>query len=163
VATRPSGGRPPAPERGPREPALIDRILNFPYRRLFGTRGRLVIAAVVLTVLGGRFVTGIGSVTLDPATCRLAWADNVYRLFHQDRILANTQRELTRLLAEKQTALWAVNAGRDPFPSKGEGNVATVKRIDNSKFFWRAYAANLEKDRVAIGDCLRRLPGYRFD
>lgn len=163
MAIRPTGGRPTGPRRGPRKPELIDRILAFPYRRLFGLKGLTVIATVVLAAAGIRFVAGIGTVTLDPATCRLAWTDAVYKPFHRDRILANTQREFNRLLAEKQTALWAINAGRDPFPSRSEGNVATVKRIDNTKFFWRAYAANLEKERVAIGDCLRRLPGYRFD
>ena len=162
MATRPRGGRPPASRRGLRKPELIDRILSFPYRRLFGLKGCLVIAAAVAMTAGSRFVAGIGTVTLDPATCRLAWADHVYRPFHEQRILANTQRDFNRLLAEKQTALWAINAGRDPFPSKGGGNVATVEGIDNGKFFWRAYAANLEKERAAISDCLRRLPAYRF-
>ena len=159
MAVAPGRNRRPRP---PRETRLIDRILDFPYRRLFGLTGSVVMASVVVVALGTRFAIGIATVTLQPSTCTLAWADNVYRPFHEHRILANTQRELPRLLAEKQTALWAVNAGRDPFPAKGTGNVASAQRIDKDKFFWRAYAANLEKDIVAISDCLRRLPTYRF-
>ena len=78
------------------------------------------------------------------------------------RVVANSQRELGRLTGEKQTVLWAIQAGRDPLQSKAGGNVARIQRIDKDKFFWRAYAANLEKDIVAISDCLRRLPTYRF-
>ena len=142
---------------------MIDRVLDYPYRRLFGVKGCLVIASMVVAALGVRYATGLATVTLEPTSCELAWTDTAYRLFHKERILANTQREFPRLLAETQTALWAVNAGRDPFPSKTAGNVAAPKRIDKDKFFWRSYAINLEKERVAIGDCLRRLPTYRFD
>lgn len=158
-----SAGAGPGAGRGRRKPRLIDRIVDFPYRRLFGLKGCAVLAAVVLVVLGVRFVTGIATVTLDPMTCELAWTDAPYRLFHEQQILANTRRELPRLLAEKQTALWAIRAGRDPFASKADGNVARIKRIDKDKFFWRSYAENLEKQRAAIGECLHRLPAYRFD
>lgn len=145
-------------------PALIDRILDFPYRRLFGPRGQLVIATVVVLLLAVKFITGVQSVTLDPLTCELAWADRVYKPFHQQRILANTRRELSDLLAEKQKAMWAIQAGRNPFPAAADGNVAGgQRRINKDKFFWRSYAANLEKERAAISACLRRLPTYRFD
>lgn len=145
-------------------PSLTDRILDFPYRKLFGPRGRLVIASAVVLLLAVKFVTGIQSVTLDPLTCELAWVDRVYEPLHEQRILANTRREFSDLLAEKQKALWAIQAGRNPLPAAAEGNVAGgERRINKDKFFWRTYAANLEKERVAISACLRRLPTYRFD
>ena len=151
------------PGRGIAKPRLIDRIVDYPYRRLFGVKGCTVIALVVLAAVATRYVTGIATVTLDPMTCELAWTDAPYKLFHKQQVLDNTRRALGPMIAEKQTALWAIRAGRDPFPSKGSGNVATVKRIDKDKFFWRSYAENLEKQRLAISDCLRRLDGYRFD
>jgi len=158
-----SGKARPARQRARDKPKVIDRILDFPYRKLFGLSGQLTIASFVLVILVVKFVTGINTVTLDPMTCELAWVDTVYKPFHKQRILANTQSELTKLMAEKQTALWQINAGRNPFPSTGNGNVAGAKRINKDKFFWRSYAVNLEKERVAISTCLRRLPTYSFD
>ncbi len=149
--------------RAVRRPKLIDRIVDYPYRRLFGVKGCTVIALVVLATVAIRYVVGIATVTLDPATCELAWTDAPYKLAHKERILENTRREFSRIVAEKQTALWAIQAGRDPFPSKGDSNVARIKRIDQDKFFWRAYAQNLQTEIAAMSDCLRRLPGYRFD
>lgn len=162
---RPSAtGQPRPPQRRRRDaPKLIDRILDFPYRKLFGLTGQLVIASVVLIGLVVKFIVGINTVTLDPLTCELAWVDSVYKPFHKQRILANTRRELSRLLAEKQTALWQINDGRNPFPSTNSGNVAGAKRINKDKFFWRSYAANLKKEHLAISNCLRRLPTYTFD
>ena len=151
------------PGRGIAKPRLIDRIVDYPYRRLFGVTGCTVIVLAILAVTAVRYAVGVSTVTLDPRTCELAWTDAPYKLFHQQGILENTRRELGRLTAEKQKVLWDIQAGRDPFPSKGDGNVARIKRIDNDKFFWRAYAQNLEKDLAAMGECLRRLPTYRFD
>lgn len=159
VAQRPTRG----PGRTARRPRLIDRIVDYPYRRLFGVKGCTIIALVVLAAVAVRYVAGIATVSLDPATCRLAWTDTPYVPFFKERILENTRREFGRLLAEKQKTLWDIQAGRDPFPSKTAGNVAGIRRIDNDKFFWRAYAQNLETEIAAISDCLRRLPGYRFD
>lgn len=159
MAAGPNGDRRPRPAR---EARLIDRVLDFPYRRLFGLKGCLVIAVCVLAVLGVRFVTGIATVTLDPTTCRLAGLNVVYKPFHQQRILENTQQALQRQIGEKQTALWAVRAGRDPFAPK-DAAITAARTIDRDKFFWRSYAANLEKEIQAIGDCLRKLPDYRFD
>ena len=151
------------PPRGRREPRLIDRIVDYPYRKLFGLRGQLVIASVILIGLSAKFVIGINTVSLDPMTCELAWTDAVYRPFHKDRILANTQRKLTALLVETQTELWQVNAGRNPFGSTGGGNVVGADKINTDKFFWRAYAENLKKKRIAVSNCLGRLPTYTFD
>ncbi|MEQ9329812.1 hypothetical protein [Thalassobaculum sp.] len=151
------------PGRGIAKPRLIDRIVDYPYRRLFGVTGCTVIVLVILAITVARYAFGIATVTLDPRTCELAWKDAPYKLFHKEGILENTRRELGRLTAEKQKVLWDIQAGRDPFPSKGDGNVARIKRIDNDKFFWRAYAQNLEKDLAAMGECLHRLPTYRFD
>ena len=116
-----------------------------------------MIAAVVLVGLAVKFVTGIATVTLDPMTCALAWSDTIYRYTHEERVVANTRRELNRLTGEKQTILWQIQSGRDPFPSKSDGNVARVKRIDKDKFFWRSYAANLEKQLQAIEECRRQV------
>ncbi|GHD61762.1 hypothetical protein GCM10017083_49560 [Thalassobaculum fulvum] len=159
MAQRPTRGH----GRTARRPRLIDRIVDYPYRRLFGVKGCSVIALVVLAAVAIRYTVGIGTVTLDPMTCRLAWTDAPYKPFFKERILQNTRRELGRQVAEKQKALWDIRAGRDPFPAKASGNVAGIRRIDNDKFFWRAYAQNLETEIAAISDCLRRLPGYRFD
>lgn len=147
----------------PREPKLIDKILDYPYGKLFGLRGQLVIGSVIIVVLVIRFFTGISTVTLDPLTCKLAWADEVYELFHKQRILLNTRYELNRLLAEKQTALRQINDGRSPFSSPSDGNVVRAKKINKDKFFWRSYANNLRKENTAIIKCMGRLPTYRFD
>lgn len=160
---RPPAGRAARRAGGRRPPTLIDRILDFPYRRLFGRTGRLVIAGVVLVLLAVKFVTGIDTVGLDPATCELAWADKVYQPFFKARILANSRRDLSQQLADKQATLWQIKAGRNPFPSDSGGNVARVRTINPDKFFWRSYASNLESEIAAISDCLRRLPTYRFD
>lgn len=159
MTARPTG----RPRRGPAKPRLIDRIVDYPYRRLFGVTGCTVIVVAILTIVAVRYVVGVATVTLDPATCELAWTDAPYKPFVKERILENTRRELSRQIAEKQKALWDIRAGRDPFPSKSNGNVARVKRIDNGKFFWRSYAENLEKQVAAMGACLHRLPAYRFD
>ncbi len=159
MAAKSTGGH----GRGRGKPRLIDRIVDYPYGRLFGVKGCSVIALAVLAVVIVRYALGIATVTLGPTTCELAWSDAPYRLFFKERILENTRRELGRLTAEKQTVLWAIQAGRDPFPSKSDGNVARIKRIDNDKFFWRTYAQNLEKELAAMSACLRRLPTYRFD
>lgn len=159
MAAKSTGGRRP----GRPKPRLVDRIFDYPYRRLFGVKGCTVIALVVLGAVATRYALGAATVSLAPASCELAWTDAPYKLFMKQRILDNTRRELGRLTAEKQTVLWAIQAGRDPFPSKGDGNVMRIKRIDNDKFFWRTYAQNLEKELAAMNACLRRLDTYRFD
>jgi|OM-RGC.v1.021554069 hypothetical protein len=170
VADQPTRGRPSesgesraARRRALDRPKLIDRILDYPYSRLFGLKGKLVIVAIVLIGLVVKFVTGINTVTVDPTTCELGWADEIYRVTHKQRVVANSQRELGRLTGEKQTVLWAIQAGRDPFPSKAGGNVARIQRIDKDKFFWRSYAGNLEKDLAAISACLQRLSTSGID
>ncbi|MDA0340329.1 MAG: hypothetical protein O3B74_01880 [Proteobacteria bacterium] len=141
---------------------MTDRILDYPYGKLFGWVGQLVIASVVLVGLVVKFITGIDSVALDMRTCELAWYDGVYKPFHKDRILANTRRDLNKLMVEKQTMLYQINLGRNPYASSTDGNVVGGRKINKDKFFWKASAENLKKDRLAIGNCLRRLPAYDF-
>ena len=138
---------------------MIDRILDYPYRRLFGLRGQLVIGSVILLALVTKFFTGIDSVTLDPMSCALSGFDHVYKPFHKDRILANTRVALSKLMVEKQTILRQVNDGRNPFPSVTDGNIVRARKIDKNKFFWRSYIANLKKENLAIVKCLSARPG----
>lgn len=152
----------PRPRRRAK-PKLIDRILDYPYARLFGWKGQLVIASVVLIGLAVKFVVGINTVTLDPMSCQLAWSDGVYKLFHKERILANTRNELNALMREKQTLIYQVNSGRNPYASSTDGNVVNSRKINKNKFFWKSFLENLKKERLAIGNCLRQLPNYKFD
>jgi hypothetical protein len=144
------------------EPTLIDRILDYPYGKWFGWQGRLVIAAAVLTGLVVKFVVGIHTVTLDPMTCELAWTDGVYKVFHRERILSNTHRELNDLMRENQTLIYQIESGRNPYASASDGNVLNARKINQDKFFWKSFLANLKKERLAYSACLRRLPTYDF-
>lgn len=137
--------------------------MDYPYARLFGWKGQLVIASVVLIGLAVKFVVGINTVTLDPMSCQLAWSDGVYKLFHKERILANTRHELNALMREKQTLIYQVNSGRNPYASSTDGNVVNSRKINKNKFFWKSFLKNLKKERLAIGNCLRQLPNYKFD
>ena len=158
---RPSEGSKTSRRRAPK-PKLIDRILNYPYRKLFGLKGQLVIASVIVIVLVIKFITGIYTVTLNPISCELAWLDSVYKLFHKERILTNTGVELNKLLIEKQTMLRDINDGRNPFHSTSDGNVYRARKINKNKFFWKSHAANLKKQSGAISKCISRLRNYRF-
>jgi hypothetical protein len=167
VAKKPTNGT-PAPNTGrPRrrraKPKLIDRILDYPYGRLFGLKGQLVIALVILIGLAVKFVVGINTVSLDPMTCQLAWSDGVYKIFHKDQILVNTRRELNKLMTEKQTLIYQVNSGRNPYESTTDGNVRNARKINKNKFFWKSFLANLKKERLAVGNCLGKLPNYKFE
>ena len=159
--SQPSSENPRPRQRRRRiEPKLIDRILDYPYGRLFGWKGQLVIALVVLIGLSVKFVVGINTVALDPMTCKLAWSDGVYKIFHQDRILANTRRDLNVLMREKQTLIYQVNSGRNPYASSTDGNVVNSRKINKNKFFWKSFLANTKKERLAIGNCFAH---PRFD
>jgi hypothetical protein len=153
--------RPPRARRRP-EPKMIDRILDYPYGNLFGWKGQIVIASVILIGLVVKFVVGINTVALDPMTCELAWSDGVYKIAHKDRILVNTRRDLNKLMTEKQTLIYQVNSGRNPYASATDGNVRNSRKINKNKFFWKSFLANLKKERLAIGNCLRKLPNYNF-
>lgn len=141
---------------------MIDRILDYPYGGLFGLKGQLVIALVILIGLAVKFVVGINTVALNPLSCELAWVDGVYKVFHKDDILANTRRDLNKLMTEKQTLIYQVNSGRNPYASATDGNVRNARKINKNKFFWVAFLANLRKEHLAIGNCLRKLPNYDF-
>ena len=158
---RPSEGLKTPRRRAPK-PQLIDRILDYPYRKLFGLKGQLVIASVIVVVLVIKFITGIYTVTLNPVTCELAWFNSAYKLFHKERILTNTRVELNKLLIEKQTMLRDINDGRNPFHSTSDGNVYRARKINKNKFFWKSHVANLKKQSGAIGKCQNRLRNYRF-
>lgn len=159
----PTDGK-PTPRRARRraKPKMIDRVLDYPYGRLFGLKGQLVIALVVVIGLAVKFVVGINTVTLDPMTCELAWTDGVYKIMHKDQILANTRRELNKLMTEKQTLIYQVNSGRNPYASSTDGNVRNSRKINKNKFFWKSFLANLKKERLAVGNCLGKLPNYDF-
>jgi hypothetical protein len=154
------GSSPPPRARRRAKPKLIDRILDYPYGKLFGLKGQLVIALVVVIGLTLKFVLGINTVALDPLTCELAWSDGVYKVFHKENILANTRRDLNKLMTEKQTLIYQVNSGRNPYASSTDGNVRNSRKINKNKFFWKSFLANLKKERLAIGGCLRKLPNY---
>lgn len=169
MARKPTNDGPaPAPTSGRRarrrpKPKMIDRILDYPYGRLFGWKGQLVIVSVILIGLVAKFVVGINTVALDPMTCQLAWIDGVYKIIHKDRILANTRRDLNKLMTEKQTLIYQVNSGRNPYASSTDGNIRNARKINKNKFFWKSFLANLKKERLAVGNCLRQLPTYKFD
>jgi hypothetical protein len=83
VAQTPPKEPSPTPKRLPRrrmKRGLMDRVLDYPYGGLFGLKGKLVIAAVVVLGLIVKFLVGINSVALDPLTCELAWTDGVYKI-----------------------------------------------------------------------------------
>ena len=71
---------------------LIDRILDFPYRKLFGVRGQIIIGTIVVFVFLIKFFSGIDTVMLDAKTCKVSLWDTPYLLFHKERILKNTER-----------------------------------------------------------------------
>jgi hypothetical protein len=162
VANPPRKGSPTPARRRRVKPKLIDRILDYPYERMFGLKGRLVIAAVIFIGVAVKLVVGINTVTLDPMTCELAGIDSVYKIFHKDRILANTRRDLNKLMTEKQTLIYQVNSGRNPYESSTDGNVRNARKINKNKFFWKSFLANLKKERLAIGSCLGKLSNYDF-
>jgi hypothetical protein len=165
VARMPPKEPSPTPKRLPRrrmKRGLTDRVLDYPYGRLFGLKGKMVIAAVVVLGLIAKFLVGINSVALDPLTCELAWTDGGYKILHKERILANTRRDLNRLMTEKQTLIYQVNSGRNPYHSSTDGNVVNARKINKNKFFWKSFLANLKKERLAVGSCLRKLPNYNF-
>ncbi len=143
-------------------PTLIDRILDYPYAKWFGWQGRLVISGVILTGLVVKFIVGIHTVTLDPLSCELAWSDSVYKIFHKDRILANTNEKLNDLMRDNQTLIYQIESGRNPYASSTDGNVMNARKINQDKFFWKSFLANLKKERLAYSAYLRRLPNYEF-
>ena len=79
---------------------LIDRILDFPYRKLFGVRGQITIGTIVVLVLIVKFFSGINTVMLDAKTCSVSFWDTPYLLFHKEQILKKLIRQESRLFSE---------------------------------------------------------------
>ena len=47
------------------KPTLLDKALEFPYRKLFGRTGKIVIASSLVIFLSTKFFLGIDTVRLD--------------------------------------------------------------------------------------------------
>ena len=75
---------------------LIDRILDFPYRKLFGIRGQITIGTIIVLVLIVKFFSGIHTVMLDTKTCKVSFWDTPYLLFHKEKILKKYCLKLAR-------------------------------------------------------------------
>ena len=65
-------------------------------------------------------------------------------------------------MTEKQTLIYQVNSSRNPYESSTDGNVRNALKIYKNKFFWKPFLANLKKERLAIDNCLEKLPNYDF-
>lgn len=141
------------------KPGLIDRVLDYSIEKMFGLKGRLVIVIGLVVKL----VVGINTVTLDPIMCKLAGINNVYRVFHNDRILAKTLYNFNKLMTEKQTLIYQVNSGRSPYEASTDGNVHNEHKINKNIYFWKPFLANLKKKCLAIAFCLGKLPNYDFE
>ena len=141
---------------------MIDRILDFPYRKLFGVRGQLVIFSTILIVLIIKFIAGINSVALDPKSCRLSTIDSPYLLFHKEHILKNTSTLLRTSLIENQRILRHIADGINPFESSTDGNVKRARKINRKKFLWRTMVKRLRKDNLSIIRCQGKLKTYKF-
>ena len=64
------------------KPKLLDKILELPFRKLFGRTGKIVIASSLVIFLITKFIIGIETVRLDPKTCKLSIWYIAYLLFH---------------------------------------------------------------------------------
>ena len=102
-------------ERKGDAPRLIDRILDFPYRKLFGIRGQITIGTILVLALVIKFFSGISTVSLDFKTCKLSLWDAPYLLFHKERILKNTASSLREKFLENQRIVRHINDGINPY------------------------------------------------
>ena len=144
------------------KPKLLDKILEFPYRKLYGRTGKIVIASSLLIFLGSKFFLGIETVRLDPKTCKLSNWDMAYLLFHKKKILSNTSKSFQKSMRENQIMLRHINDGINPFESSTDGNVRRARKINRDKFFWKTMGKRLVRENQAIIKCLGKLPRYKF-
>jgi len=144
------------------KPTLLDKILEFPYKKLFGRTGKIVIASSLVIFLGAKFFLGIETVRLDPQTCKLSNWDIAYLLFHKKKILKNTSTSFQKSMRKNQIMLRQINSGINPFESSTDGNVRGARKINRDKFFWKTMGKRLVRENQAIIKCLGQLPRYKF-
>ncbi len=149
-------------KRSLQNPSLMNRLIDFPYQKLFGRRGQIIIASIFFLFLIVKFVTGLNSVSLQPESCKLSFIDLPYALFHQDRIISNTRISFQTKLIQNQTKLRQINDGRSPFRSVTDGNTVRARKINTDKFVWRALRTTLKNENHALAKCLGRLSNYQF-
>ena len=94
---------------------LIDRILDFPYRKLFGVRGQITIGTIVVFVFIIKFFSGIDTVMLDAKTCKVSIWDTPYLLFHKERSICHN--ELLYLIKKVLYFICASDRGASPTPA----------------------------------------------
>ena len=141
---------------------MIDHILDFPYRKLFGVRGLLIIFSIIIFIFIVKLIVGIGTVTLNPKDCKLSVWDTPYLVFHQDRILKNTSSSLRNALMENQRVLRHIDDGINPFQSSTDGNIKRGRKINNKKFLWTTMVKNKRRENLSIIKCLGKLRTYKF-
>ena len=144
------------------KPKLLDKMLELPYRKLFGRTGKIVIASSLVIFLITKFFLGIETVRLDPKTCKLSNWDIAYLLFHKKTILKNTSTSFQKAMRKNQIMLRQINDGINPFESSTDGNVKRARKINRDKFFWKTMGKRLVKENQAIIKCLGKLPRYKF-
>ena len=143
-------------------PKLIDRILDFPYRKLFGVRGQITIGTIVVLVLIVKFFSGINSFMLDEKTCSVSFWEKPYLLFHKDKILKNTASNLRQKFLENQRIARHIDDGINPFASTTDGNIKRARRINPNKFVWKTMVQRVRKENLSIIRCLGKLKNYKF-
>lgn len=141
---------------------IIDYLLDFPYRKLFGVWGILVISLAVIVIFIIKFIIGIDSVAINPKNCKLSVWDSPYLVFHQDRILKNTSSSLRNALMENQRILRHIDDGVNPFKSSTDGNITRARKINNKKFVWTNMIKNKRRENLSIIKCLGKLRAYKF-
>ena len=149
-------------ERKGDAPRLIDRILDFPYRKLFGIRGQITIGTILVLALVIKFFSGISTVALDFKPCKLSLWDTPYLLFHKERILKNTASSLREKFLENQRIVRHINDGINPYESSTDGNIKRARKINRKKFFWKTAVERTRKENLSIIRCLGKLKNYKF-
>ncbi|MBH68865.1 MAG: hypothetical protein CMM58_10975 [Rhodospirillaceae bacterium] len=141
---------------------IVDKILDFPYRKLFGLRGQLAIFSAILIILIIKFIAGINTVALEPKSCKLSVVDSAYLIFHKENILKNSSTLFRTSLMENQRILRHIDDGINPFKSSTDGNVKRARKINRNKFLWRNMVKRLRKENLSIIRCLGKLRTYKF-
>ena len=138
-------------------PKLLELVLEFPYRKLFGRSGKIIIASSIVI-----FLITIDTVRLDPKTCKLSYWDIPYLMFHKKQILRNSSISFQKSMRENQITLRHINDGINPFKSKKDGNVTRARKINRDKFMWKSMGRRLVRENQEIIKCLGKLPRYKF-
>ena len=122
------------------KPKLLDKILEFPYRKLFGRTGKIVIVSSLVIFLGIKFFLGIATVRLDPKTCKLSNWDVAYLLFHKKKILSNTSKSFQKSMRENQIMLRHINDGINPLNRQPMAMSEEPEKSIGINFFGRLWA-----------------------